>query len=141
LPDKNDVKDGIMAYKIAAHAADVARRRPGARERDDAISRARYAFDWEKQFELALDPDRAREYHDATAPADGKKGAEFCSMCGPKYCAMRLSRQLAHDMGIPTRKGATPAACPYGPPGKARASRAARGPGAKAPPPARVRGG
>ena len=89
LPDAEDVRNGLIAYKIAAHAADIARHRPGARDRDDALSHARYNFDWNRQFELALDPDRAREYHDATLPADIYKTAEFCSMCGPKFCPMQ----------------------------------------------------
>lgn len=89
LPDPEDVRQGLIAYKIAAHAADIARHRPGARDRDDAMSRARYNFDWTRQFELALDPDRAREYHDQTLPEDIYKTAEFCSMCGPKFCPMQ----------------------------------------------------
>jgi len=91
LPDADDVKAGIMAYRIAAHAADIARRRPGARERDDALSRARYRFDWNKQFELSLDPETARAMHDETLPEDGFKDAAFCSMCGPKFCSMNKS--------------------------------------------------
>ncbi|HUO84978.1 MAG TPA: phosphomethylpyrimidine synthase ThiC [Thermoanaerobaculia bacterium] len=94
LPDAEDVRNGIIAYKIAAHAADIARHRPGARDRDDALSRARYAFDWNEQFRLSLDPDRAREYHDATLPQDHFKTAEFCSMCGPKFCSMSISQKL-----------------------------------------------
>ncbi len=89
LPNAEDVRNGLIAYKIAAHAADVARHRPGARDRDDALSHARYSFDWNRQFELSLDPDRAREYHDETLPADIYKTAEFCSMCGPKFCPMQ----------------------------------------------------
>ena len=89
LPDAEDVRNGLIAYKIAAHAADIARHRPGARDRDDELSRARYNFDWNRQFELSLDPDRAREYHDETLPADIYKTAEFCSMCGPKFCPMQ----------------------------------------------------
>jgi phosphomethylpyrimidine synthase len=89
LPNAEDVREGLIAYKIAAHAADIARHRPGARDRDDELSRARYAFDWNKQFELSLDPERAREYHDETLPADIYKQAEFCSMCGPKHCPMQ----------------------------------------------------
>jgi len=89
LPNAEDVRNGLIAYKIAAHAADVARGRPGARDRDDELSRARYNFDWNRQFELALDPERAREYHDETLPADIYKTAEFCSMCGPKFCPMQ----------------------------------------------------
>ena len=89
LPNPEDVREGLIAYKIAAHAADIARHRPGARDRDDELSRARYAFDWNKQFELSLDPERAKQYHDETLPADIYKQAEFCSMCGPKHCPMQ----------------------------------------------------
>ncbi|NET00414.1 MAG: phosphomethylpyrimidine synthase ThiC [Sphaerospermopsis sp. SIO1G1] len=89
LPDAEDVRNGLIAYKIAAHAADIARHRPGARDRDDELSIARYNFDWNRQFELALDPDRAKEYHDQTLPDDVYKKAEFCSMCGPKFCPMQ----------------------------------------------------
>jgi phosphomethylpyrimidine synthase len=94
LPDVDDVREGIVAYKIAAHAADVARQRPGARERDDALSRARYAFDWKRQFELSLDPDTARAKHDETLPHEAFKSAEFCSMCGPKFCSMKIHGHL-----------------------------------------------
>ncbi len=90
LPGPEDVRQGIIAYKIAAHAADVARHRPGARDRDDELSRARFAFDWEKQFALSLDPERAREYHDETLPNKADKAATYCSMCGPKFCSMNL---------------------------------------------------
>ncbi|NJK64422.1 MAG: phosphomethylpyrimidine synthase [Synechococcaceae cyanobacterium SM2_3_1] len=89
LPDAEDVRNGLIAYKIAAHAADIARHRPGARDRDDEMSRARFNFDWNRQFELSLDPERARQYHDETLPADIYKTAEFCSMCGPKFCPMQ----------------------------------------------------
>ncbi len=89
LPNAEDVRNGLIAYKIAAHAADIARHRPGARDRDDELSRARYNFDWNRQFELSLDPERAREYHDETLPEDVYKTAEFCSMCGPKFCPMQ----------------------------------------------------
>jgi phosphomethylpyrimidine synthase len=94
LPNEKDVRDGIIAYKIAAHAADVARHRPGARDRDDALSAARYAFDWEKQFELSLDPDTARSMHDETLPDEQYKAAKFCSMCGPKFCSMNYSAKI-----------------------------------------------
>jgi len=94
LPNKEDVKAGIIAYKIAAHAADVARKRPGARDRDDELSRARYKFDWNRQFELALDPETARAYHDETLPQEGFKDAHFCSMCGPKFCSMNISSKV-----------------------------------------------
>jgi phosphomethylpyrimidine synthase len=94
LPDIDDVREGIVAYKIAAHAADVARHRPGARDRDDELSRARYRFDWKRQFELSLDPDTARTKHDETLPQEAFKSAEFCSMCGPKFCAMKIHGHL-----------------------------------------------
>jgi phosphomethylpyrimidine synthase len=98
LPNAEDVRQGVIAYKIAAHAADVARGRKGARDRDDALSRARYRFDWNEQFRLSLDPERAREYHDETLPAEYFKSAEFCAMCGPKFCSMHHSRTI--DEGI-----------------------------------------
>ncbi len=99
LPDVDDVREGIIAYKIAAHAADVARHRPGARDRDDELSRARYAFDWKRQFELSLDPDTARAKHDETLPHEAFKSAEFCSMCGPKFCSMKIHGHLADLAG------------------------------------------
>ena len=94
LPNAEDVKQGVIAYKIAAHAADVARHRPGARDRDDALSYARYKFDWEKQFALSLDPETARSMHDETLPDDYYKEAAFCSMCGPKFCSMNYSSKV-----------------------------------------------
>jgi phosphomethylpyrimidine synthase len=94
LPNREDVKQGIIAYKIAAHAADIARRRPGARDRDDELSRARYNFDWNRQFELSLDPETARAMHDETLPDAGFKDAHFCSMCGPKFCSMNISAKV-----------------------------------------------
>ena len=99
LPNAKDVREGILAYKIAAHAADIARGRIGARDRDDAMSDARYSFDWNRQFELALDPDRAREYHDEALPQEVFKDAEFCSMCGPKFCSYKISQDIfkAHN--------------------------------------------
>lgn len=103
LPDNNDVREGVIAYKIAAHAADVARHRPGARDRDDALSKARFEFDWNEQFRLSLDPERAREYHDQTLPQDTFKSAHFCSMCGPKYCSMKITediRKMAADQTL-----------------------------------------
>ena len=98
LPDADDVRQGIIAYKIAAHAADVARHRPGVRQRDDELSRARYAFDWNRQFALSLDPETARSMHDETLPHEAFKTAEFCSMCGPKFCSMKIHTHLA-DLG------------------------------------------
>ncbi len=98
LPTPEDVREGIIAYKIAAHAADVARHRPGARERDDALSRARFHFDWNQQFALSLDPERARQFHDETLPHEAHKSAAFCSMCGPKFCSMHISQEvLKHE--------------------------------------------
>jgi phosphomethylpyrimidine synthase len=94
LPNADDVRQGLIAYKIAAHAADVARKRPGARDRDDAISRARYAFDWNEQFALSLDPETARSMHDETLKDEYFKSAEFCSMCGPKFCSMHINRNV-----------------------------------------------
>jgi len=94
LPDKEDVRHGIIAYKIAAHAADLAKGHPGAQIRDNAMSKARFEFRWEDQFNLALDPDRAREYHDATLPKDSAKTAHFCSMCGPQFCSMKISQDV-----------------------------------------------
>ena len=94
LPNEKDVKDGMIAYKIAAHAADIARHRPGAQDRDDAISYARYTFDWEKQFALSLDPETARAMHDETLPDEYYKEAAFCSMCGPKFCSMNWSSKV-----------------------------------------------
>ncbi|HYL36433.1 MAG TPA: phosphomethylpyrimidine synthase ThiC [Bryobacteraceae bacterium] len=91
LPNREDVKQGIIAYKIAAHAADIARHRPGARDRDDQLSHARYRFDWRRQFELSLDPETAEAMHDETLPEEGFKDAAFCSMCGPKFCSMNHS--------------------------------------------------
>jgi phosphomethylpyrimidine synthase len=94
LPNEKDVKDGIIAYKIAAHAADIARHRPGAQDRDNALSYARYTFDWEKQFALSLDPETARSMHDETLADDYYKDAKFCSMCGPKFCSMNYSQKV-----------------------------------------------
>ena len=100
LPNAEDVKQGVIAYKIAAHAADIARGFKGARDRDDALSRARFDFDWEQQFELSLDPDTARSMHDETLPDDYFKDAEFCSMCGPKFCSMHVTREIQRTTGL-----------------------------------------
>ncbi|MBO8173090.1 MAG: phosphomethylpyrimidine synthase ThiC [Bacillaceae bacterium] len=99
LPNKHDVKEGVIAYKIAAHAADVAKGHPQAQQWDDALSRARFAFRWEDQFNLSLDPERARAFHDETLPSDTAKSAPFCSMCGPKFCSMRISREIQDIKG------------------------------------------
>ncbi|WP_226435952.1 phosphomethylpyrimidine synthase ThiC [Rhodococcus yananensis] len=103
LPNRDDVKTGVITYRIAAHAADLAKAHPRAQERDDALSRARFDFRWRDQFALSLDPDTAREYHDETLPAEPAKTAHFCSMCGPKFCSMRISadvRAYAHEHGL-----------------------------------------
>ncbi len=107
LPDKKDVKDGVIAYKIAAHAADLAKGHPGARAWDDALSKARFEFRWEDQFHLALDPETAREFHDETLPAEGAKLAHFCSMCGPHFCSMKITqdvRDYAASLGVAEEK-------------------------------------
>jgi len=103
LPDKDDVKDGIIAYKIAAHAADLAKGHPGAQIRDNALSKARFEFRWEDQFNLGLDPDKARQFHDETLPQEGAKLAHFCSMCGPHFCSMKITqdvREYAEKRGL-----------------------------------------
>ena len=103
LPDKNDVREGVVTYKIAAHAADLAKGHPGAQIRDNALSKARFEFRWEDQFNLALDPEKARQFHDETLPAEGAKVAHFCSMCGPKFCSMEITQQVrdyAKQLGI-----------------------------------------
>ncbi len=94
LPNEEDVKQGVIAYKISAHAADVARGRPGAQDRDNALSKARFEFDWKEQFRLSLDPETAQRYHDETLPQETFKSAHFCSMCGPKYCSMKITEDI-----------------------------------------------
>lgn len=103
LPDRDDVREGIVTYRLAAHAADLAKGHPAAQARDNALSKARFEFRWEDQFNLGLDPERAREYHDATLPKEGHKRAHFCSMCGPKFCSMKISqdvREFARRKGL-----------------------------------------
>jgi phosphomethylpyrimidine synthase len=103
LPNKKDVKDGVIAYKIAAHAADLAKGHPGAQLRDNALSKARFEFRWEDQFNLSLDPETAHEFHDETLPQPSAKNAHFCSMCGPQFCAMKITedvRQYAAEHGL-----------------------------------------
>jgi phosphomethylpyrimidine synthase len=107
LPDRDDVKTGVITYKIAAHSADLAKGHPGAQAWDDALSTARFEFRWRDQFALALDPDTARSYHDETLPAEPAKTAHFCSMCGPKFCSMRISadvRAYAEEHGMSTEE-------------------------------------
>ncbi|WKB80043.1 phosphomethylpyrimidine synthase ThiC [Cellulophaga omnivescoria] len=105
LPNKDDVRTGVVTYKLAAHAADLAKGHPGAQHRDDALSKARFEFRWEDQFNLALDPELAREYHDETLPADGAKIAHFCSMCGPKFCSMKISQEVRDFAAVNEIKG------------------------------------
>jgi phosphomethylpyrimidine synthase len=103
LPDRDDVREGVVTYKLAAHAADLAKGHPGSQLRDDALSKARFEFRWADQFNLSLDPDKAREFHDQTLPAEGAKVAHFCSMCGPKFCSMKITqdvRDYAAQQGI-----------------------------------------
>ncbi|MBI3744392.1 MAG: phosphomethylpyrimidine synthase ThiC, partial [Chloroflexi bacterium] len=107
LPNKVDVKAGVIAYKIAAHAADLAKGHPTAQQWDNAISKARFEFRWDDQFNLALDPETARSYHDETLPAAPAKAAHFCSMCGPKFCSMRITqdvREYAKKLGLDDKK-------------------------------------
>ena len=94
LPDRDDVKEGVITYKVAAHAADLAKGHPASQVRDNAVSKARFEFRWEDQFNLSLDPDTARRYHDATLPQESAKVAHFCSMCGPKFCSMEITQQI-----------------------------------------------
>jgi phosphomethylpyrimidine synthase len=105
LPNKEDVRTGIISYKIAAHAADLAKGWLGAQLRDNALSKARFEFRWEDQFSLSLDPDRAREFHDATLPHDGAKNAHFCSMCGPKFCSMKITEEIRAKYGEGAQSG------------------------------------
>jgi phosphomethylpyrimidine synthase len=107
LPNKKDVKEGVITYKLAAHAADLAKGHPAAQMRDNALSKARFEFRWEDQFNLALDPEVAREYHDETLPAEGAKLAHFCSMCGPHFCSMKITqdvREYAAQQGVEEEK-------------------------------------
>ena len=127
LPDKQDVRDGIITYKIAAHAADLAKGHPGAQARDNALSKARFEFRWEDQFRLALDPEKAKEFHDETLPKDAHKTAHFCSMCGPKFCSMKITqdvREYAKTHGVGESRGASARAWPRRP--RSFARRAAR---------------
>lgn len=107
LPDRQDVKDGVITYKIAAHAADLAKGHPAARTHDDALSRARFEFRWEDQFNLGLDPETARKYHDATLPKEAHKTAHFCSMCGPKFCSMKISQDIRDAAAAQNDAGAS----------------------------------
>jgi phosphomethylpyrimidine synthase len=103
LPDRDDVRAGVIAYKIAAHAADLAKGHPATQYRDNALSKARFEFRWDDQFNLSLDPERAREYHDATLPQESAKTAHFCSMCGPQFCSMKITedvRRYAAEQGL-----------------------------------------
>ncbi|MEQ8194532.1 MAG: phosphomethylpyrimidine synthase ThiC, partial [Rhodospirillales bacterium] len=105
LPNREDVKVGVVTYKIAAHAADLAKGHPAAQARDDALSRARFEFRWEDQFNLALDPERAKEFHDQTLPKEAHKVAHFCSMCGPKFCSMEITQQVRDYVADEAKRG------------------------------------
>jgi phosphomethylpyrimidine synthase len=106
LPDRDDVKVGVVTYKLAAHAADLAKGHPAARLHDDALSRARFEFRWRDQFNLSLDPDTAEAFHDQTLPAEGAKTAHFCSMCGPKFCSMKITQEVREFARLnPPRNG------------------------------------
>jgi phosphomethylpyrimidine synthase len=107
LPNKEDVRTGIVTYKIAAHAADLAKGLPGAQLRDNALSKARFEFRWEDQFNLSLDPERAKEYHDETLPHEPAKTAHFCSMCGPKFCSMKITQEIRDAYGAEVKQGMT----------------------------------
>jgi len=109
LPDRDDVKVGVVTYKLAAHAADLAKGHPAARVHDDALSRARFEFRWRDQFNLSLDPDTAEQYHDQTLPAEGAKTAHFCSMCGPKFCSMKISQEVREFARLQEAGAETPA--------------------------------
>ena len=103
LPDRDDVREGVISYKIAAHAADLAKGHPAAQYRDNVLSKARFEFRWEDQFNLSIDPEKAREFHDRTLPSENAKTAHFCSMCGPSFCSMRITediRRYADEKGI-----------------------------------------
>jgi phosphomethylpyrimidine synthase len=104
LPDRDDVKDGVIAYKIAAHAADLAKGHPGAQARDDALSKARFEFRWRDQFNLSLDPTTAHDLHDETLPGEGAKEAHFCSMCGPHFCSMKITQEVREQMDAKARE-------------------------------------
>ena len=105
MPNKADVREGIITYKIAAHAADLAKGWPGAQLRDNALSKARFEFRWQDQFNLSLDPQRAREYHDETLPHENAKTAHFCSMCGPKFCSMKITEEIRAAYGEQQQAG------------------------------------
>jgi phosphomethylpyrimidine synthase len=107
LPDRDDVKVGVVTYKLAAHAADLAKGHPAARLHDDALSRARFEFRWRDQFNLSLDPDTAEAFHDQTLPAEGAKTAHFCSMCGPKFCSMKITQEVREFARLQEQKAAT----------------------------------
>jgi phosphomethylpyrimidine synthase len=107
LPDRDDVKVGVVTYKLAAHAADLAKGHPAAKAHDDALSRARFEFRWRDQFNLSLDPETAEQYHDQTLPAEGAKTAHFCSMCGPKFCSMKITQEVRDFAKLQEQKAAT----------------------------------
>jgi phosphomethylpyrimidine synthase len=112
LPDRDDVKVGVVTYKLAAHAADLAKGHPAARAHDDALSRARFDFRWRDQFNLSLDPETAEAFHDQTLPAEGAKTAHFCSMCGPKFCSMKITQEVREFARMQEQGAAAPSPLP-----------------------------
>ncbi|MBS0505512.1 MAG: phosphomethylpyrimidine synthase ThiC, partial [Proteobacteria bacterium] len=125
LPDRDDVKVGVVTYKLAAHAADLAKGHPAAKLRDDALSRARFEFRWRDQFNLSLDPDTAEQYHDQTLPAEGAKTAHFCSMCGPKFCSMKITQEV-RDFAAKQNAGAETFIAAQNPPRNGEGDRSAQ---------------
>jgi phosphomethylpyrimidine synthase len=126
LPNRDDVKTGVITYKIAAHAADLAKGHPGAQAWDDALSDARFEFRWEDQFNLALDPDTARDFHDETLPAEPAKTAHFCSMCGPKFCSMKITQEVREFARLQEQGAAAPSPLPRAGEGDSPAASAVR---------------
>jgi phosphomethylpyrimidine synthase len=127
LPDRDDVKVGVVTYKLAAHAADLAKGHPAARLHDDALSRARFEFRWRDQFNLSLDPDTAEAFHDQTLPAEGAKTAHFCSMCGPKFCSMKITQEVREFARLQEQGAAAPTPLPQAGEGDSPAASGERG--------------
>jgi phosphomethylpyrimidine synthase len=127
LPDRDDVKVGVVTYKLAAHAADLAKGHPAARLHDDALSRARFEFRWRDQFNLSLDPDTAEAFHDQTLPAEGAKTAHFCSMCGPKFCSMKITQEVREFARLQEQGADAPSPLPLAGEGDSPAASGERG--------------
>jgi phosphomethylpyrimidine synthase len=127
LPDRDDVKVGVVTYKLAAHAADLAKGHPAAKAHDDALSRARFEFRWRDQFNLSLDPETAEAFHDQTLPAEGAKTAHFCSMCGPKFCSMKITQEVREFARLQEQDAAPPSPLPLPGEGDSPAASGVRG--------------